>query len=122
LALQASLLVRAGGGLASRRGLPERSVGFALEAFQGYGGSLRVVLSCTQHLLGQELEGDKRAEAERFSALCTTPHAAATELLQNAVMADSAADHGRNPTYGSNVRPRVQTSQRSAESYISVKA
>ncbi len=38
--------------------------GFPLEAFEGYGGSLRVVLSCTQHLLGQELEGYKRAEAE----------------------------------------------------------
>jgi len=38
--------------------------GFPLEAFQGYGGCLLVPLSGTQHLLGQELEGHKRAKAE----------------------------------------------------------
>src|SRR6516225_8212855 len=67
------------------------STGFPFEAFQSYGRSLSVPLSETQHLLGQELEGYQRAEAEILGFVHYS-HAPAAELLKNPVVADRATD------------------------------
>jgi hypothetical protein len=67
---------------------------FPLETFEGYGGGLLVLLSRAQHLLGQELEGHKRAEAEILGFVHHT-HAPAAELFQNAIVADGKTDHRR---------------------------
>src|SRR5262249_21169421 len=45
-------------------------------------------------LFGQELQGDAAAELGVFGLVDHT-HAAATELLQDAVVRDGLADHGR---------------------------
>lgn len=61
-----------------------RSAGFALKAFQG--------LRIARNIRGQELEGDVAAKVEVFS-LIHYAHPARTELLQNAVMRNGAANH-----------------------------
>src|SRR5215472_14281288 len=64
------------------------STRFPLEAFKGYRYSLLVPPS--QHLLGQELEGYDRAEAE-ILGFVHHAHAAATQLLKDPIMRNDFA-------------------------------
>ena len=61
---------------------------FPAEAFQ----DLRV----SRHFVGQELQGDRAAKISVFGLVDDT-HAAATQLLDDAVVRDGLADHGIEP-------------------------
>ncbi len=65
------------------------SLGFALKA----GESLRVF----GYVVGQELEGDKATELHILS-LVDHAHPATAEFLDDAVVRDGLADHGRRGT------------------------
>jgi hypothetical protein len=49
-------------------------------------------LGITRHFIGQELEGDEAAKFRVFG-LVDDPHPSAAELLNDAVMRNSLADH-----------------------------
>src|SRR6059036_3061974 len=65
-----------------------RGAGFTLEAFER--------LAIARKLLGQKLQGDAAAEARVFG-LVHHAHAAAPELLEDAIVGDGLADHGGSP-------------------------
>src|SRR5438552_4722195 len=70
----------------------------------------RALIFC--QILGQELQGHRSLQDKVFGTV-NDPHAAASELFENAVVGHSRAKHrARSGSYRANLRPAVLASQR----------